>query len=78
MSGANMIPGQECEFDWGEIPLVIGGRRQTVQMAVFTLLHSNRCSAWLFRRQDTLSLMEAHRNFFAEIQGVRRPWCTTT
>ena len=63
-------PGQECEFDWGEIPLIIGGRRQMVQMAVFTLLHSNRRSAWLFRRQDTLSLMEAHRNFFAEVQGV--------
>ena len=71
-------PGQECEFDWGEIPLVIGGRRQMVQMAVFTLLHSNRRSAWLFRRQDTLSLMEAHRNFFEEIQEFRRPWCTTT
>lgn len=63
-------PGRECEFDWGEIPLVIGGRRRNVQMAVFTLLHSNRRSAWLFLRQDTLSLMEAHRNFFMEIQGV--------
>lgn len=63
-------PGRECEFDWGEIPLVIGGRRRNVQMAVFTLLHSNRRSAWLFLRQDTLSLMEAHRNFFIEIQGV--------
>lgn len=41
-----------------------------VQMAVFTLLHSNRRSAWLFRRQGTLSLMEAHRNFSIEIQGV--------
>lgn len=65
-------PGLECEFDWGEIPLIIGGRRQMVQMAVFTLLHSNRRSAWLFRRQDTLSLMEAHRNFFIEVQGVPR------
>lgn len=63
-------PGQECEFDWGEIPLVIAGKRQNVQMAVFTLLHSNRRSAWLFRRQDTLSLMEAHRNFFIEVNGV--------
>ena len=49
---------------------MIGGRRRNVQMAVFTLLHSNRRSAWLFLRQDTLSLMEAHRNFFMEIQGV--------
>lgn len=63
-------PGGECEFDWGGIPLIIGGRRMKVQMAVFTLLHSNRRSAWLFRRQDTLSLMEAHRNFSIEIQGV--------
>ena len=63
-------PGMECEFDWGEIPLIIGGRRRNVQMAVFTLLHSNRRSAWLFHRQDTLSLMEAHRNFFIEVQGV--------
>lgn len=63
-------PGLECEFDWGEIPLEIGGIRVNVQMAVFTLLHSNRRSAWLFRRQDTLSLMEAHRNFFSEVQGV--------
>lgn len=54
-------PGQECEFDRGEIPLVIGGRRQMVQMAVFTLLHSNRRSAWLFRRQDTLSLKRRRR-----------------
>lgn len=29
-------PGMECEFDWGEIPLIIGGIRQNVQMAVFT------------------------------------------
>ncbi len=63
-------PGQECEFDWGEIPLVIGGQRLKVQMAVFTLLHSNRRSAWLFLHQDTLALMEAHRNFFAETGGV--------
>lgn len=63
-------PGQECEFDWGEIPLIIGGKRCNVQMAVFTLVHSNRRSAWLFRRQDTLSLMEAHRNFFIEVDGV--------
>lgn len=65
-------PGQECEFDWGEIPLIIGGRRRLVQMAVFTLLHSNHRSAWLFLRQDTLSLMEAHRNFFIAVCGVPR------
>lgn len=64
--------GEECEFDWGEVPLVIAGQRCKFQMAVFTLQHSNRRSAWLFPRQDTLALMEAHRNFFSEVGGVPR------
>lgn len=64
--------GEECEFDWGEVPLVIAGVRRKFQMAVFTLQHSNRRSAWLFARQDTLALMEAHRNFFREVGGVPR------
>ncbi len=70
-------PGQECEFDWEEIPLVIGVTPfQTVQMARVHLLGIPiRCSAWLFRSQDTLSLMEAHRNFFAEIQGGPQTMC---
>lgn len=34
-------PGQECEFDWGEVCLVIGGRQRKLYMAVFTLCHSN-------------------------------------
>lgn len=62
--------GMECEFDWGEVPLVIGGIRGKYQMAVFTLQHSNLRLAWLFRRQDTLALMEAHRNFFEAVNGV--------
>lgn len=62
--------GMECEFDWGEIPLVIAGKKLKVQLAVFTLLHSNRRSAWLFLHQDTLAFMESHRNFFLEINGV--------
>ncbi len=64
--------GDECEFDWGEVPLVIAGQRRKFQMAVFTLQHSNRRSAWLFPRQDTLALMESHRNFFREVGGVPR------
>lgn len=64
-------PGMECEFDWGEITLIINGSRQKVMMAVFTLLHSNTRHAWLFMRQDTLALMEAHRNFFGAVGGVQ-------
>lgn len=62
--------GLECEFDWGEVPLVVGGERRKFQMAVFTMQHSNLRKAWLFPRQDTLALMEAHRNFFISVGGV--------
>jgi transposase len=65
-------PGQECEFDWGEVCLVIGGRQRKLYMAVFTLCHSNGRWAYLFRRQDTLAFMESHRNFFGDISGVPR------
>lgn len=63
-------PGRECEFDWGEVCLVIGGRQRKLYMAVFTLCHSNGRWAYLFRRQDTLAFMESHRNFFSDIGGV--------
>ena len=33
-------PGEECEFDWGEVKLRIGGKPVTFTMAVFALCHS--------------------------------------
>ena len=33
-------PGQECEFDWGEVKLRIAGKPVTFTMAVFALCHS--------------------------------------
>ena len=63
-------PGIECEFDWGEMKLDIRGKQTKFTMAVFTLAHSNGRYAYLFRHQDSLALMEAHRNFFKEVQGV--------
>ncbi|NCE71283.1 IS21 family transposase, partial [Muribaculaceae bacterium M3] len=55
-------PGTRCEFDWGMLTLWIGGVRTKLHMAVFTLNHSNMRKAYLFSREDSLSLMEAHRN----------------
>ena len=63
-------PGQECEFDWGEVKLCIGGRMVTFTMAVFALCHSEGRWAYLFRHQDNLAFMESHRNFFHDIHGV--------
>ena len=63
-------PGQECEFDWGEVKLRIDGKPVTFTMAVFALCHSEGRWAYLFRHQDNLAFMESHRNFFHDVHGV--------
>ncbi len=73
-----MLPDRKCEFDWGEVVLTIGGGKARYYLAVFTLVHSGYRSAWLFRRQDTLALMEAHRNFSGRSAGSRIRWYMTT
>lgn len=64
------LPGGHCEFDWGEVKLQIGTVPMKFHMAVFTLPHSNGRHCYLFRHQDTLAFMEAHRNYFRDVQGV--------
>lgn len=63
-------PGQTCEFDWGEVKLLINGEWRTYQIAVFTAAMSNYRWAWLFERQDTASFQQAHALFFVQVQGV--------
>ena len=65
-------PGEECEFDWGEVKLRIGGKPVTFTMAVFALCHSEGRWAYLFRHQDNLAFMESHRDFFHDVHGVPR------
>ena len=65
-------PGEECEFDWGEVKLRIGGKPVTFTMAVFALCHSEGRWAYLFRHQDNLAFMESHRNFCHDVHGVPR------
>lgn len=65
-------PGFRCEFDWGVVTLWLGGVRTRLQIAVFTLDYSNMRKAYLFSREDTLALMEAHRNCFRELGGTPR------
>lgn len=63
-------PGRECEFDWGEVKMVISGVLRKLYMAVFTTCHGNIRRGYLFSRQDTLAFMESHRNFFRQMHGV--------
>ena len=63
-------PGEECEFDWGEVKLRIAGKQVAFTMAVFALCHSEGRWAYLFRHQDNLAFMESYRNFFHDVHGV--------
>lgn len=64
------VPGENYEFDWGEVKLRIRGKLQRFYLAVFTFAHSNGRYAYLFRHQNTLAFMESHRNFFRQVKGV--------
>jgi len=64
------IPGEECEFDWAEVKLTIGGFKRRLYLAVFTSSYSNYRYCRLYHRQDTLAFMEAHNEFFAHLGGV--------
>lgn len=66
------VPGEICEFDWGEIKLYIGGKLSRFQLAVFTAAYSNYRFAAIYRRQDTLAFMESHVRFFEHLQGVHK------
>ena len=64
------IPGEECEFDWAEVKLTIGGFKRRLYLAVFTSSYGNYRFCKLYHRQDTLAFMEAHNEFFAHLGGV--------
>ena len=63
-------PGENCEFDWGEVHLTLDDIDRKMFLAVFTMCKSNFRFAMIFQRQDTLAFMEAHIAFFAFLGGV--------
>jgi len=65
-------PGEICEFDWGEVKLIIDGQLKVVNMAVFTSAYNNYRYARLFFRQDSTSFQQAHVYFFDHIGGIYR------
>jgi len=63
-------PGEICEFDWGEVKVLVNGKRRTLQLAVFTSAYGNYRMAYLFTKQKTECFQEAHSLFFAQAGGV--------
>ncbi len=64
------LPGEECEFDWAETKLKIGGEQKRLYLGVFTSSYSNYRYSDLYSRQDTLAFMQSHNEFFAHTAGV--------
>lgn len=62
--------GDVCEFDWGDVKLVIGGQNIRFRMAVFTMAKSNFRFAYLYNNENTQSFVDAHIKFFQYIGGV--------
>jgi len=63
------IPGENCEFDWGEVQLTIGGSDQKLYMGAASFCSNGRWGS-LYHRQDTLSFMETHVSAFRFFGGV--------
>lgn len=62
--------GDICEFDWGEVKLVIDGIDMKFRMAVFTMAKSNFRFAYLYNNENSQSFVDAHIRFFEYIGGV--------
>ena len=57
-------PGSECEFDWGEIKLNVGGKLRSYQLALFTSAYSNFYFGRVYSNQTTPCFQESHADFF--------------
>jgi len=62
-------PGESCEFDWGEVKLIIAGKVKVLQMSVFTTAKGDYRSGDLYYSQKTECFLDTHANFFYEVGG---------
>ena len=62
--------GEVCEFDWGEVKLVINGKKKTLQMSVFTTARGDYRAGDLYYNQKTEAFLDTTTSFFEEIGGV--------
>lgn len=64
------LPGDICEFDWGEVKLEIQGTLIRCYLAVFTHAYSNYRYAVIYNRQNSLCFSDSHMRYFAHVGGV--------
>ncbi|MGL4590105.1 MAG: hypothetical protein ACRCUP_07700 [Mycoplasmatales bacterium] len=59
--------GKICEFDCGNVTLIIGEKEITIKIAVFCLPFSNYRKAYLYEAENTDAFLDSHMKFFREI-----------
>ena len=62
--------GEVCEFDWGEVKLVIADKKKTLQMSVFTTARGDYRFGNLYENQKTEAFLDTHASFFEKAGGV--------
>lgn len=62
--------GYRAEFDWGYVDLTLGNIVQKVSLAIFTINYSQYRFGRLFLNQTSFDVIQAHIEFFNEIQAV--------
>lgn len=63
-------PGEVCEFDWGDVPLMIDNKDIRYKMAIFTLAYSNTRYALLYRKENSQCFVDAHIKAFTYFGGT--------
>jgi len=63
-------PGDRFEYDFGEVRLIINGRKEKVYMAVITSPASGYRVAYLYRSQKMDVFLDSHVRFFEDVGGV--------
>lgn len=62
--------GYRAEFDWCYVDLTISNVIQKISLAIFTLNYSQYRFGRLYSNQTTFDVIQAHIDFFNEIQAV--------
>ena len=63
-------PGDLAEVDFFEVLLDLDGTRRKAWLFLMRLMYSGRDFAWIYERQDQVSLLDGHVRAFAHFGGV--------
>ena len=63
-------PGQRFEFDYGEVYMMLDGKKAKSHIAVMSSPYSDNRIAYLYPNQKQATFMDAHVRLFRELGGV--------